>query len=531
MVSSLLFSPQTQKSPPVEWARLIPGGHTALRPTQKKPPRSVIPFQLHEVESAEAERSETVLSFLTPKPLQGRTAAHWMQTMAIDCALVALNWLVVGAALVPLRILFPHRRLFEFAAGSPISLLGFAILHFALITLVGYTEGLHSPACDMLRQRRILGKAVLLATALMSLAYRLQGAPWTLNILFCGAGALHFVALGLWRHESGTLREGRTDLRNVLIVGAGATGKRLAAYIEQHPGAGRRVCGFLDDDNLHGNGVIGRVAELAQVARKDFVDEVILAAPKDEELARRVLREARRLRLDLGIVPEFFGYSPVDQEVERVGEFPVIGLHLERLPAVDLVLKRITDILGAVAFLLILFPLIALVTLLIKLDSSGPVLYSAQRAGRKGRLFRCHKFRTMVGNADVLKDSLRQNNRRSGPFFKISSDPRITRVGHLLRRYSLDELPQLINVLKGEMSLVGPRPHPLDDVAGYALEHLARLDVTPGITGLWQVTARRDPSFQRGMELDREYIRTWSLGLDLKILLRTVLAVLDGSGE
>ena len=137
----------------------------------------------------------------------------------------------------------------------------------------------------------------------------------------------------------------------------------------------------------------------------------------------------------------------------------------------------------------------------------------------------------MVSNADELKSRLRLENERSGPFFKMASDPRITRVGHYLRRFSLDELPQLWNVVKGEMSLVGPRPHPLDDFAGYEIEDLGRLDVTPGITGLWQVTARRDPSFRRGIELDREYIRTWSLGLDLRILLKTFRAVVCGSGE
>ena len=528
-MSSLSFNPQTKKAPPVEWARLIPGGQAAFQPARRKPPRSVGPFRLHAFEAV-ADRSAPVSRFLLPKPLLGRMAIEWMQTMAIDCALVLLNWLVVGATLVPLRVLFPHRRVFEYATGVPASLLGFAILHAALITLVGYTEGLHSPACGYRNQRRILAKAVLLATALMCLVYSLQGAPWSLSILFCGAGALHFVALGLSRHEKEILR-GSTNLENVLIVGAGETGKRLAAYIEQHPGAGRRFCGFLDDEGLLGNGVIGRVADMAQVARKGFVDEVILAAPRDENLARRVLREARRLRLDLAIVPELFGCSPVDHDVERMGELPVIGLHVENLPAVDLVLKRMADVIAAGTLLAVLSPLIALIALLIRFDSPGRVLYSAQRAGRKGRLFLCHKFRTMVKDADALKDSLRQNNRRSGPFFKITGDPRVTRVGRILRRYSLDELPQLINVLKGEMSLVGPRPHPLDDVAGYELEHLARLDVTPGITGLWQVTARLDPSFQRGMELDREYIRTWSLGLDLKILMRTVVAVVDGSGE
>jgi lipopolysaccharide/colanic/teichoic acid biosynthesis glycosyltransferase len=137
----------------------------------------------------------------------------------------------------------------------------------------------------------------------------------------------------------------------------------------------------------------------------------------------------------------------------------------------------------------------------------------------------------MVSNAEELKKTLRAQNERSGPIFKITADPRITRVGHWLRRYSLDELPQLWNVLRGDMSLVGPRPHPLDDFAAYELEHFARLDVTPGLTGLWQVTARRDPSFQRALELDREYIRSWSLGMDARILLKTVKAVVQGSGD
>jgi lipopolysaccharide/colanic/teichoic acid biosynthesis glycosyltransferase len=137
----------------------------------------------------------------------------------------------------------------------------------------------------------------------------------------------------------------------------------------------------------------------------------------------------------------------------------------------------------------------------------------------------------MVRDADALKDALREQNQRQGPIFKIARDPRITRVGRFLRRYSLDELPQLLNVARGEMSLVGPRPHPLDDVSGYGIEHLARLDVIPGMTGLWQVTARRDPSFQTGMKLDIDYIHGWSLGMDMRILLKTVNAVWRGSGD
>jgi exopolysaccharide biosynthesis polyprenyl glycosylphosphotransferase len=290
------------------------------------------------------------------------------------------------------------------------------------------------------------------------------------------------------------------------------------------------VCGFLDNERPLGNGVIGRVSDLARLARKGFVDEVILAAPQERGLTMSVLREARRLRLDLEIVPDLFGCEAAGTQDARVGDLPVICLHAERSPA-GLVLKRVVDAAGAGLVLTALAPLLAVITGLIKLDSRGPVLYCAERAGRKGKLFRCYKFRTMVTDADRMKAHLQANNQRSGPFFKITNDPRITRLGRFLRRYSLDELPQLWNVVKGDMSLVGPRPHPAEDVAGYEIEHLARLDVTPGITGLWQVTARRDPSFQRGMELDREYIRTWSLRSDMRILLKTFQAVVQGSGD
>ncbi|MFZ0865750.1 MAG: sugar transferase [Candidatus Sulfotelmatobacter sp.] len=210
---------------------------------------------------------------------------------------------------------------------------------------------------------------------------------------------------------------------------------------------------------------------------------------------------------------------------------PLISLHEEPLPVAGLLLKRVLDVVGAGLALILLGPALAALGILVRLDSPGSALYAALRAGRKGRAFRCYKFRTMVRDADGLKEKLREQNQRQGPIFKISDDPRITRVGRWLRRYSLDELPQLWNVLRGEMSLVGPRPHPLDDFSGYAIEHLPRLDVMPGMTGLWQVTARRDPSFQAGMKLDIEYIRRWSLGMDLRILLKTAAVVLRGSGE
>jgi exopolysaccharide biosynthesis polyprenyl glycosylphosphotransferase len=350
---------------------------------------------------------------------------------------------------------------------------------------------------------------------------------WVAGVLHLGAGLA-----SRWAERDGKQRGTRAigGMRNVLIVGAGGLGHRLADYLEKHPEMGRSVCGFLDDRKLRGRNVMGRTSELAELARTAFVDEVILAVPHDRDLTLRVLRAARQLRLDVKMAPDLFGCETV-RETERIGGMPLISLHEERLPVAGLLLKRVLDVVGAGAALVLMAPVLGLLAVVIRLDSAGPVLYAAMRAGRKGRPFRCYKFRTMVRDADVLKETLRERNQRQGPFFKITDDPRITRVGRWLRRYSLDELPQLWNVLKGEMSLVGPRPHPLDDFSGYAIEHLPRLDVIPGMTGLWQVTARRDRSFQAGMKLDIEYIDRWSLGMDLRILLKTAVVVLRGSGE
>jgi lipopolysaccharide/colanic/teichoic acid biosynthesis glycosyltransferase len=208
----------------------------------------------------------------------------------------------------------------------------------------------------------------------------------------------------------------------------------------------------------------------------------------------------------------------------------VVAPNKTSVSQVALLAKRVIDIVFAGVGLIAVFPLLAMIAALIKLDSAGPALYSAPRAGKNGRSFVCFKFRTMVQNADRMKANLRLQNERQGAFFKMARDPRVTRVGRILRRYSLDEIPQLWNVLAGDMSLVGPRPHPLDDFRFYVPQDLRRLDVTPGITGLWQVTARTDPSFQRNMALDLEYIERWTLLMDMRILYKTIFAVVRGTG-
>jgi len=194
-------------------------------------------------------------------------------------------------------------------------------------------------------------------------------------------------------------------------------------------------------------------------------------------------------------------------------------------------LKRIGDLVLSTVVLFLVWPLLLVIAIAIKLESSGPVIYRSLRAGKDGRKFDCYKFRTMIVGSDVLKEGLRGLNQRRGPFFKVADDPRVTRLGRFLRKYSVDELPQLWNVLKGDMSLVGPRPHPVEDCARYSVEDCRRLAVKPGVTGLWQVLARANPSFEICMLLDLVYIEKWSLLLDCKILMKTIPAVFAGEGQ
>jgi exopolysaccharide biosynthesis polyprenyl glycosylphosphotransferase len=290
------------------------------------------------------------------------------------------------------------------------------------------------------------------------------------------------------------------------------------------------VLGFLDERAPVGGAVLGRIADLARIVRRDFVDEIILTTTTYGEVTRRVIREAQANQIDVRLVPDFFGCDPAPVVLRKYGNVPVLTLSEERVPIFRLLVKRGLDVVLSAVGLLFALPLLAAIGCAIHLDSPGPTLYCAPRLGLKGRRFLCFKFRTMIANADGLKQKLRACNQRSGAFFKIVDDPRVTHLGRILRRYSLDELPQLWNVLRGEMSLVGPRPHPVDDFERYDLQDLQRLEVLPGLTGLWQVTARNDPSFERSMALDREYIGRWTLGLDLRILFKTVAVVWRGEG-
>ena len=409
--------------------------------------------------------------------------------------------------------------------------IGILLIYGSLLTLIAHSEGLYTHRSSDHFESVVLGKVIALTTILVAIIVRLtrpESLPMSLLVV---SAPLNYFGLLTWRNVVQQQHRRKKGLvRNVLIVGAGSLGTQIAAYINQHHPDGRYFRGFLDDSAPIDADIRGKTAELSRVARSDFIDEVILAIPQERELSREIIREARKNHLDIKVVPDLLGFDPMDDGLESYGVVPVVTLHSEHAPAFQLLLKRALDCLISGAALVFCAPLMAALAVLVKIDSPGPVLYCAPRMGSKGREFLCYKFRTMYVNADAEKEKLRDCNQRQGAFFKIAHDPRLTRIGYLLRRYSLDELPQLWNVLLGAMSMVGPRPHPLDDFRRYRLEDFRRLDVMPGITGLWQVTARRDPSFERNMALDLQYIEQWNLWLDLKILWKTLSVVVHGTG-
>ncbi len=398
----------------------------------------------------------------------------------------------------------------------------------ALVTLLAFSEGLYKETLDApFVEFLVFGRAVLFAMGLV------LAAAWKdIQPLAAIATALTSLAgLMLWRRFIGWQnRHQNPRSRNILIVGCGPAGRAIARALRDDPLHQAMVRGFVDDHVPLSKDVLGRIEDLEWLARGEFVDEVIIALPNQSALGRGAAEVAYRNHLDIRAVPDLPAGLWPGAAGDRIGDVPIVTLHREPLPCAALFLKRLLDAAGALAALTILAPVMTIVAALIRLESPGPILYSAQRTGAKGRRFRCYKFRSMSIDADLLKESLRSRNQREGPIFKIEDDPRITRVGRFIRRYSLDELPQLWNVLRGDMSLVGPRPHPVDEVSHYQLEHYRRLDVRPGLTGLWQVTARKSPSFELGMHLDLTYIENWTLALDMRILLRTVRVLFAPEG-
>jgi exopolysaccharide biosynthesis polyprenyl glycosylphosphotransferase len=330
--------------------------------------------------------------------------------------------------------------------------------------------------------------------------------------------------------------------RNVLIVGTGPEAIAFRLYLESVRHLGYRFKGFIE---VSGSGqppaadsrfapncseVVGTLDTLFQQVCTQFVDEIIFATACERGVVQNVLEQARVFGVGLRIVPEMYDSLTLSSSIEYIGQFPTIPLHRGHAPEVRLLLKRGLDVVFSSMVLIFLSPLFLLIAIAIKLDSPGPVFYASERIGKKGCPFRCIKFRTMVPDAEQRRVDLMHRNERDGVLFKIADDPRITRLGRFLRKHSLDEFPQFFNVLCGDMSVVGPRPLPASDVLGSKLAYQRVLAVAPGVTGLWQVQGRQDPSSNSYISLNVIYIENWSIWLDLRIILRTFGVVLAGTG-
>jgi len=345
-----------------------------------------------------------------------------------------------------------------------------------------------------------------------------------------------FYRMALYRNFDRGMR-----MRNVLIVGNGPEAHALRHHLESIQRLGYKFMGFVDlsgiasgkvsaSGDVEAVNVADALNSIFEQARKQFVDEIFFTASCEREVIEGVLERARANGVDLRVILDLYGGLAWNGQVEDIGEFPTIPLHNGQLREGGLVIKRLLDIGFASMMLILMAPVMAAIALAIRLDSAGPILYISKRVGKKGMVFTCMKFRTMVEDAESRRADVMHMNERDQVLFKIKDDPRVTRLGRFLRKYSLDELPQFINVLLGEMSVVGPRPPLASEVREYKLSQLRRLDVTPGITGLWQVQARRDPSFDSYVSLDVAYIENWSIWLDIRIIIRTVGVVLAGTG-
>jgi exopolysaccharide biosynthesis polyprenyl glycosylphosphotransferase len=338
-----------------------------------------------------------------------------------------------------------------------------------------------------------------------------------------------------WLRRAG--QEGRWA-RVALVVGTDERAKRLVAALREYPEAAWVIRGcvglsaFDPERTVHDVPVIGSLSELQEILQgESVVDEVFFAVPLDRlDEITDALEVCESFGVDTRVLVDLYRPAQAHPFVEELFSLPFYGFSPTLTRQSVLAAKRGLDVAGAAVVLLVTLPLLLILAVVVKLTSPGPVIFSQGRAGFHGRRFRMYKFRTMVEGAEDIRDQVAHLNAMSGPVFKTADDPRLTVVGGFLRKLSLDELPQLVNVLKGEMSLVGPRPLPIYEASQIKGAQRRRLAMRPGITGLWQVAGRNMVDFDEWMRMDLLYVDQWSLGLDLKILARTITVVLSGAG-
>jgi exopolysaccharide biosynthesis polyprenyl glycosylphosphotransferase len=482
--------------------------------------------------------------------MRSRSRAVTILWMVVDVLTVCL---AAGVATHLRRIntlsYFNHRAPL---AANPSSFLLYLAGFSLILIFVGRAHGLYGPLQSLsgLREQRLTVQTCFTASLILAGAlYFGRADAISRAVVVATLGLTAFLLClrrAIWRFTLYKRYERGVDTRNVLIIGTGSSGLAIRSHLQRIRHLGFTFKGFVrtnardnadtgayeadDFTQLKPAEILGDLTELGDLIRRNFIDEIFVTGPCERGMVKHLIAQASAWGIDVRVVPDLYDGLAWTEPIEYVGQFPTMPLHRHNIPVAGLMLKRCLDVLISSIAMIVLIPVMLLIALAIRLDSPGPIFYGAERIGRKGRTFCCWKFRTMVANADSLQEQFNHKNERDGVLFKMAEDPRVTRVGRVMRKYSLDELPQFYNVLAGHMSVVGPRPPLAGEVRQYELPHLRRLEVLPGITGLWQVQARQDPSFDQYISLDTAYIDNWSLWLDIKIMTRTLGVVVSGTG-
>lgn len=342
------------------------------------------------------------------------------------------------------------------------------------------------------------------------------------------------ICLGLW-----VIRQYGFNFRHVVLVGANDRTIHLAETLFGHARFGYKIVGIIEDDakrvdmfRRYNLKHLGSFQDLDRILSENIVDEIHICLPVRSfyETIQSMAHLCVSVGVSVRLVADLFPLRLATSRLHKIEDIPMLSLSTVPESNFQLAMKRMMDIGGALVLLLLCSPLFLIVALLIQVDSHGSVFFLQERVGRNQRRFKMIKFRSMVSDAEQKREAIKDLNEADGPVFKIRNDPRVTRVGRFIRKYSIDELPQLVNVLFGEMSLVGPRPLPPSEIEHQSWNQRRRLSVKPGMTGLWQVSGRSDLSFKEWVNLDLQYIDSWSIFLDLWILLRTAAVVIRGHG-
>jgi exopolysaccharide biosynthesis polyprenyl glycosylphosphotransferase len=420
--------------------------------------------------------------------------------------------------------------------------LGYLAWFIAVLLVLSWHDGLYGrlqTQSTLHEQRRTVQACLNAGLLLCGAMYMTHDSTTPREVvvsLVCFTTVFLCLLRGFWRYSSHRDYAKGLGTKNVLILGASHVGDAVRIQLFKHRRLGREFKGFVElpgDVSTHNdsNQVIGDFFQLSYLVRQHFIDEIIIAGSCSTAQVLELVEMAREMDVEVLAIPGLYEDMAPEAPIFYLGDFPVMAIHRRDDKALAFLLKRVVDSVLSIILLVMLAPLFLVIGAAIKLTSEGSVFYVSDRIGKKGRVFKLWKFRTMVTGADRMKTSLASANERDGILFKIKNDPRVTPIGRILRKFSLDELPQLFNVLWGDMSLVGPRPPLATEVARYELKHYRRLDVLPGLTGLWQVRARHDPSFDQYVALDIAYVENWNFWMDLKILVRTAEVVLRGTGS